>query len=89
MSHVVRKGEQRGDQERRRWGGGGRRVGEGDRQAKEASVGSHGVEVFMEGVEGCHKEERGEGGALGSAPVGWDGGEDLSIEGRLRGGAVE
>ena len=43
----------------------------------------------MEGVEGCHKEERGEGGALGSAPVGWDGGEDLSIEGRLRGGAVE
>jgi hypothetical protein len=59
VSHVVRKGEKGWDQERRRWGGEGRGGGEGDGEAKEVAVGGHGVEVFMEGIESCHKEERG------------------------------
>jgi hypothetical protein len=43
----------------------------------------------MEGVQGCHEEERGEGGALGGASIDGEGGEDLPIEDRPRRRAVE
>jgi chloramphenicol 3-O-phosphotransferase len=54
VRHIICEREEGGDEKRRR----GRRQGgweAGEREAKEATIGGHGIEVVVERVEGRNK----------------------------------